>query len=68
MKYWTICFIFLVFFIVGYSVNIIAIILDNTIVIEIMNSLVYLAGAIFVVGVLWISHQTYRLIKESVQD
>ena len=68
MKYWSICFILIVFFVIGYSVNILAIILDNTIIIEIVNASVYLLGSVFVVGVLAISHLTYRLIKESASN
>jgi len=65
MKHWTICFILILFFVIGYFVNILAIILDNSIISEIMTASVYLLGAVFIVGVLAISHLTYRLIKES---
>ena len=68
MKHWTICFILIVFFVIGYTVNIFAIILDNEPLMEIMNASVYLLGSVFVVGVLVISHLTYRLIKESASN
>jgi hypothetical protein len=61
MKYWVICSFFIVFFVIGYIVNIFAIIYDISILNEIFES-------IFVVGVLATSHLTYRLIKKSIQD
>lgn len=68
MRYWVICSILIAFFVVGYSVNIFALIYDIHVLSDIIVSFVYFTGSIFVVGVLWISHLTYRLIKESAQD
>jgi len=68
MRYWRIILIFVVFFIFGYLTNIIALIFDIEPLIHSMTGFIYLTGAVFVVGVIMVSHLTYTLIKNSYEE
>lgn len=67
-KDWMIIGILIVFFILGYAINIWALITENSEVVVFMQSFVYLFGAIFVLVVIQLSFRTYKLILKSAEE
>lgn len=65
---WKIIQILIYFFLLGYSVNIIAVFLGLTEVLLFMQAFVYLFGAVFVYMVVSLSRKTYSIILESSKD
>ena len=66
-KNWQILYGLLIIFMAGYVVNIYAVMTVNTLVLSIMQSVVYVFGAIFVFIVVNLSYRTYKLIIESAE-
>ncbi len=67
-KNWKVIGILICFFVVGYIINIIAVLLENNIILLIMQSLVYLFGAVFVLLVVRLSFKTYKILVESAEE
>jgi len=67
-KDWTIINILIIFFVIGYAINISALITNNILVLTFMQSFVYLFGAVFVVIVIQLSYRTYKIIVKSAED
>ncbi|MHA1266515.1 MAG: hypothetical protein ACTSRS_14870 [Candidatus Helarchaeota archaeon] len=67
MRYWRICRLFIMFFTIGYLVNVLGLIFNQLLIQEIMYAMVYLIGAIFVAGVIEITYVTFRLIVEAAE-
>ena len=56
------------FFLLGYVVNIITILMEITTLREIFNALVFGFGAIFLLSVIMISNHTYSVIFEAAEN
>lgn len=67
-KSWKIIRVLIVFFLIGYVLNIIAVFLEMNEVLLIMQALVYLFGALFVFIVVRLSHITYQLLRQSAKE
>ncbi|MFX1465014.1 MAG: hypothetical protein ACFFA5_00885 [Promethearchaeota archaeon] len=67
-KDWMIIGILIVFFAIGYAINIWALLTENLLVQTFMQSFVYLFGAIFVLVVIQLSYRTYKLILKSAKE
>lgn len=65
---WQILTLFTAFFIAGYVINIVSIILELSLLQALFGGLVYLFGAIFLVMVIYISHKTYTLIFDAAEN
>ncbi|MFX1518317.1 MAG: hypothetical protein ACFFCD_00115 [Promethearchaeota archaeon] len=65
---WMIIGILIIFFVIGYGVNIWALITNNLPVLTFMQSFVYLFGAIFVLVVIQLSYRTYKIIVKSAEE
>ena len=59
---WKVNFILILFFICGYLVNIIALLLNITVILMFMQAFVYIFGAIFVLVVINLSYRTYKIL------
>lgn len=64
-KSWKIVNVLIAFFLVGYGVNIVAVFAGLTEVLLVMQALVYLFGALFVVVVVRLSLRTFQILKQS---
>jgi len=62
---WKIINTLIIFFVGGYIVNIIAVLLNNTPVILAMQAFVYAFGAFFVFLIIRLSYKTYKIIIEA---
>ncbi|MHA1131338.1 MAG: hypothetical protein ACTSRC_13975 [Candidatus Helarchaeota archaeon] len=62
MKYWKISAVLIIVFMIGYLMNIMGICLNWEGLNLTFGTIVYLFGALFVVGVFEISYVTYKLI------
>ena len=67
-KDWKIIRILIVFFLVGYILNIIAVLQDLQSVLLVMQALVYLFGALFVLMVIRLSLKTYKVILKTAGE
>ena len=65
---WQILTFFTAFFIAGYVINIVSILLEMTLLQALFGGLVYLFGAVFLVIVIFISHKTYTLIFDAAEN
>ncbi|MHA1268452.1 MAG: hypothetical protein ACTSPY_01575 [Candidatus Helarchaeota archaeon] len=65
---WSISAILVGIFTGGYIINIIGILLNIEFILDIMQSFVYLFGAIFVFIIVRLSYKTYKLILESAKE
>ena len=63
-KQWVLKLMLLVLFIIGYVINIVAILTDSTDILVLMQSIVYILGALFVWFVARVSLATYKAILE----
>ena len=68
VKNWKIIKILILFFLVGYVANIIAIFTELDAFLIIMQAFVYFFGAVFVLMVVRLSYKTYKLIIESANE
>jgi hypothetical protein len=67
-KSWKVIRILIAFFLIGYILNILAVLLELNEVLLIMQALVYLFGALFVFIVVRLSYKTYQLLKQSAEE
>ncbi len=67
-KKWNLIQIFIIFFLVGYILNIAFILLNNTESLLLMQALVYLFGALFVFIIVDLSKRTFQIIIESAKN
>ena len=63
-KQWILKLMLLILFVIGYIINIVAILTDNTDILVLMQSVVYVLGALFVWFVAKVSLATYKAILE----
>ncbi len=66
-KDWKIINILIIFFLIGYLVNIISVILGLTEILIVMQAFVYAFGAFFVLLVVRLSYRTYKILLEAAE-
>ena len=67
-KNWRMIEYLIIFFIFGYSINILAFLFGWVDLLEVMVSLVYFFGALFVFIVVNVSFRTYRILKQAAEE
>jgi len=65
---WKVIFILVIFFISGYVVNIIALLLNISPILMFMQAFVYIFGAIFVLIVINLSYRTYKILIKTAEN
>ncbi len=64
---WKIINVLIIFFLIGYVINIIAVILGITEILLMMQAFVYAFGALFVLIIVRLSYKTYKILIETAQ-
>ena len=67
-KQWIIIVALVAIFLAGYIMQIYAVLAQDVAIQTMMQSVVYLLGAVFVVIIIQLSYRTYKLILESAED
>ncbi|MFX1451238.1 MAG: hypothetical protein ACFFCM_10375 [Promethearchaeota archaeon] len=65
---WKIINILIIFFLIGYAINILAVILELSPILIIMQAFVYAFGALFVLIVVRLSYKTYKILIEAAES
>ena len=65
---WIAILILIGFFIIGYVVNIVSLLLNLTVVVIFMQAFVYVLGAVFVFVIIHLSYRTYKLLLEAANE